>query len=86
MFWLVYLFLPVFYFYHKEHDEDINDMILDLYRALKPETNSILDDWYDLGFRPSNALESQAFLYLHKSFCTHKKCLNCSIGFHLLKS
>ena len=78
--------LPIKYFYQKNHNPEIVDDIFDFYKQLKPEKNSILDEWKNLGLKFGNALQTQAFLYQYKTFCTQKKCLNCSIGFQLLKS
>jgi len=78
--------LPIKYFYQKNHNPEIADEIFDLYKELKPEKNSVLDEWKNLGVKFRNALQTQAFLYQYKTFCTQKKCLNCSIGFQLLKS
>ncbi len=78
--------LPIKYFYHKNHNPEIIDDIFDFYRALKPEKNSVLDEWKSLGVRFENALQTQAFLHQYKIFCTQKKCLNCAIGFQLLKT
>ncbi len=78
--------LPIKYFYHKNHNPEIVDEIFDFYKQLRPEKNSVLDEWKSLGLKFENALQTQAFLYQYKKFCTKKKCLNCSIGFQLLKS
>lgn len=78
--------LPIKYFYHKNHNPEIIDDIFDFYRALKPEKNSVLDEWKSLDVRFENALQTQAFLHQYKIFCTQKKCLNCAIGFQLLKT
>ena len=78
--------LPIKYFYQKNHNPEIVDDIFDFYKHLKSEKNSILDEWKNLGVKFENALKTQAFLYQYKTFCTQKKCLNCSIGFQLLKS
>lgn len=78
--------LPLKYFYHKNHNPEIVDDIFDFYKLMKPEKNSVLDEWKQLGMKFENALETQAFLYQYKLFCNHKKCLNCSVGFQLLKT
>lgn len=78
--------LPLKYYYHKNNNENIADEILDLYRSLPFEKNTITEGWKNLGVPPTNALESQALLYHHKQFCQPKRCLNCSIGLQLLKS
>ena len=78
--------LPIKYFYQKNHNLEIVDDIFEFYKQLKSEKNSVLDEWKNLGVKFENALQTQAFLYQYKTFCTQKKCLNCSIGFQLLKS
>ncbi len=78
--------LPLKYFYHKNHNPEIVDEIFEFYKQMKPEKNSVLEEWKQLGIRFENALQTQAFLYQYKLFCTPKKCLNCSIGFQLLKT
>lgn len=77
--------LPFVYFYNKENDEEIWDKIITLFRQLPPEKNRIISEWKTLGIQAKNAAETQALLYLHKHFCNEKKCLNCSIGYQLLK-
>lgn len=78
--------LPLKYFYHKNHNPKITDTIFDFYRQSDAEKNSVLDNWKKLGVKFKNALQTQAFLYQYKHFCSQKKCLNCSIGFQLLKN
>jgi len=78
--------LPIKYFYQKNHNPEIVDDIFDFYREMKPEKNSVLDEWKSLGVKFKNALQTQAFLYQYKTLCTQKKCLNCAIGFQLLKT
>jgi hypothetical protein len=77
--------LPLKYTYHKYHNEEAADEILEFYKTISPEKNSIIGNWKNLGFKIKTALESQSLIYHHKSFCEEKNCLNCSIGFKLLK-
>ena len=78
--------LPLQYTYFKDKKEDITDYILQFYRDIEAEKNTIIDGWKNLGVKINNALESQAFIYHHKTFCSEKNCLNCSIGYRLLKN
>ena len=78
--------LPLKYAYHKNFDEDAADEILEFYRKITPEKNSIITSWNQLQMKTESALQSQAFLYHHKNFCLKKDCLNCGIGFQLLKN
>ncbi|KQT20597.1 hypothetical protein ASG22_16615 [Chryseobacterium sp. Leaf405] len=77
--------LPLKYTYHKYHHEEITDEILDFYKNLSAEKNSIIDDWKKLGLKCKNALESQSLIYHYKNSCEEKNCLHCSIGFKILK-
>lgn len=78
--------LPVIYTYYKHLEPEKTEQILDFYKSLKPEKNSIIAQWKTLGNSFASALETQAFLFNHKNFCLKKDCLNCSIGFRLMKS
>ncbi|GAA5093928.1 DUF2851 family protein [Chryseobacterium ginsengisoli] len=77
--------LPLKYAYHKYHNEEIADEILHFYKNLSAEKNSIIDDWKKLGIKFKTALESQSLIYHFKNSCEEKNCLNCGIGFTLLK-
>ncbi|WP_027380311.1 DUF2851 family protein [Chryseobacterium daeguense] len=77
--------LPLKYTYHKYHNEEIADEILVFYTHLSAEKNSITTDWKKLGAPLKTALESQSLIYHFKNSCEEKNCLNCSIGFKILK-
>ncbi|MEY8758769.1 DUF2851 family protein [Chryseobacterium tongliaoense] len=77
--------LPLKYTYHKHHRVEIADEILEFYKNISPEKNSVVDSWKKLGLKSKNSLETQSLIYHHKTFCEEKKCLNCSIGFKILK-
>ncbi|KQS93641.1 DUF2851 family protein [Chryseobacterium sp. Leaf394] len=77
--------LPLKYTYHKYQNEEIADEILAFYKDIVSEKNSILDGWKNLGLKIKNALQSQGLIYHYKNYCTAKNCLNCAIGFKILK-
>lgn len=77
--------LPIKYAYHRHHKEDAGEKIINIYQNLKPEKNTIINHFTSLKIPIKNALDSQAYIYQHKNFCEEKKCLNCSIGFQILK-
>ncbi len=77
--------LPLKYTYHKYQNEEIADEILDFYREISAEKNSVIDGWKNLGLKFKTSLQSQSLIYHFKSNCTPKNCLNCSIGFKILK-
>lgn len=77
--------IPLQYAYHRYHQEDIADEIIELYKTVAGEKNTIITSWKKLGLQVTNALESQSLIYHHKTFCEPKNCLSCTIGFKLLK-
>lgn len=77
--------LPLKYACQKHLREDIADHITQLYRQAAPEKNQVLQQWKKLGVPIRNALESQSYIYHYSQYCSVKNCLNCSIGFQLLK-
>lgn len=78
--------LPIKYTYHKHRNEEITDKILAFYESVPAEKNTITKAWKNLDVKIGNALESQAFIYLHKNYCGPKNCLHCSIGYQLMKN
>ncbi len=54
--------------------------LLKLFRNLPPENNKITRQFVPLGLKPSNALEAQGLIGIHKTRCTAFKCLECEIG------
>ncbi|SIT22620.1 Protein of unknown function [Chryseobacterium ureilyticum] len=77
--------LPLKYTYHKYHNEEITDQIMEFYRNIPAEKNSVIQGWKNLGLPVSDVLESQSLIYHYKNLCDEKNCLTCSIGFKLLK-
>ncbi len=77
--------LPIKFAYEKHTNEYITDEILEYYRVLAAEKNTVVDGWKNLGIKSENSLESQSLIYHYKNFCETKKCLNCGIGFKILK-
>lgn len=58
---------------------------MDFLEQLKPEKNSIIDNWKKLGEKPKSAYQTQALLQLKKHYCQPKHCLKCGIGNAILK-
>lgn len=77
--------LPVKYTYHKHQNENINDEILSFYNEIQAEKNSVINEWKNLGLKIKNSMESQSLIYHFKNYCETKNCLNCGIGFKILK-
>lgn len=77
--------LPLKYTYHRYHHEEITEELLAFYKNLPAEKNAVIDSWSKMDIKILSSLESQSFIYHFNHFCVQKNCLNCSIGFTLLK-
>lgn len=64
----------------KKRDQSIKDKALRILENLPAETNSVIRMWKKLDVTVDHALDSQALLYLYKSYCMNRKCAQCRIG------
>jgi hypothetical protein len=78
--------IPLLVAYGKSKDEQSYiERAEDLLRQVRAEENRITKNWSDAGWRVKNAFDSQALIQLFNSYCTPRRCLNCTIGAALLK-
>ena len=82
---LINAVLPVKYTYFKNSDENISDEIIEFYKSLTPEKNTVIDGWKGLGVPIETSLDSQTYLFHFKNYCQPKRCLECPIGLKLLQ-
>ncbi len=77
---------PFLFVYGRQKAETaFQDKALALLESLKPEKNSIIDGWKNLGVKPESAAQTQALLQLKNQYCNQKRCLECSVGATILK-
>jgi hypothetical protein len=77
--------VPIVFLYGKlRFDEEKSNKAINWLEQISPEKNSIIDFWKTLNINVENAMQTQALLQLKNEYCTHKKCLSCEIGFHVL--
>jgi hypothetical protein len=57
-----------------------NTLILEALRSFPPEDNRILRRFKTCGEKPTNALQAQGLLELHKMYCVQSRCLECRFG------
>jgi len=76
---------PVLFVYGKYRDlpQYINKSIHVL-ESLPAESNGIIKHWQKESICAKNALQSQALIFLKKSYCDQFKCVSCQIGHQLL--
>ena len=83
---LINAVLPLKYTFLKNSNENAVEEILNFYRQILPEKNTIIEGWKSLGAVAENSAESQAMLYHYKNYCLQKNCLNCGIGYKILRN
>jgi hypothetical protein len=77
---------PFLYIYGKlRGDESLKDRSLLLLEKVKPEKNTIIEGWKDLGFTAMTAADSQALIQMKTTYCDVKRCAACAVGNTILK-
>ena len=78
--------IPFLFLYGKtKRNEMLKEKALMLLEELPAEQNAVISQWKNLGASPQSAYQTQALLQLKKHYCDKKNCLNCSIGYAILK-
>ena len=84
---LINTIAPLLFLYGKKMgDEQFCIKAVDLLEHLEPENNTITRQWANLGLTAKHAGDSQALLELKKQYCSNKRCLECSVGYRILKT
>jgi hypothetical protein len=84
---LINTIIPFKFVYGQESlRPEVKEHAMNLISSLPPESNSVINQWKNLGIKPQNSGESQALLELKKYYCTPKKCLQCAIGHNLVRT
>ncbi|MBO4613807.1 MAG: DUF2851 family protein [Bacteroidales bacterium] len=84
---LINTVIPFSYLYGKTTNPNFDsEKTIDMMRSIKAEDNRETRAFAEIGkIACDNALDSQAMLYLKKNYCDAKRCLNCNIGFQIMK-
>lgn len=78
--------VPLLFVYGTVHgQQQYKDQAIDLLQQLKAENNNIIRRWKSNGIAADTAARSQALLQLHNSYCLNHRCLDCTIGYNLIK-
>jgi hypothetical protein len=77
---------PLLYFYGQKTDDSYYyEKATSLLENIESEQNKIIRKWNNLGVKSNDALQSQGLIQLTKSYCLQKRCVDCNIGYQLLK-
>lgn len=78
--------IPVKFCYQKVIHQPNIEQLISFLESLKPEQNAIVSSYEELGISAKNAFQTQSLLELKNNYCSRKRCLECAIGNHILKS
>jgi hypothetical protein len=79
--------VPIAFYYAKSIGNDtLTEKSISYLQRLPSEKNEIVNNWKKIGVYSRSSDESQALIYLYKTYCSKKRCLECSIGKKLLIS
>ncbi|MFT4832433.1 MAG: GTPase SAR1 family protein [Psychroserpens sp.] len=81
---IVNAILPLKFCYYRSRGKEGSDVITGLATALKPEQNSVISNFENLGVSRKSGMDSQGLLQLYNSYCTKNKCLQCPVGISIL--
>ncbi|WP_222983599.1 DUF2851 family protein [Flagellimonas meishanensis] len=76
--------IPLRFCYNNHLGRPQSDQLIDWIEELEAERNSIVNGFKNLGATAKNALESQSQVQLYNNYCSKNKCLQCTLGAHLL--
>ncbi len=65
-------------------DQQFIDRAVAILQQTPGEVNTIVAQWKNLGMRSKTAFDSQGLIELQNSYCSKRRCLDCSIGTSLL--
>jgi len=78
---------PLLTAYGQLHDEQgLIDRTVDVLQHIPAENNKIVREWSALGYTVTSAFDSQGLIELYNNFCMKRRCLECTVGSHIIKS
>lgn len=83
---LINVVVPLLFAYgHRHNLPEYTERAMRLLENLPPEKNSIVNTFCRAGMPLQHAADSQALIQLKREYCERQRCLDCRIGFQLLK-
>ncbi len=79
--------IPSLFFYGRMHDSHyLCEKAIAFLEEIKPESNSVVDDWKVAGIEADSAFSTQGLIQLRNSYCRKRRCLECRLGSKLISS
>lgn len=83
---IINVFVPFLFFYGRYTSNDLYvERSFYFLNTLSAEQNTISKGFKQLGFPCKSALDTQALIQLRNEYCQAKRCLECKLGYNLLK-
>ena len=83
---IINAWVPLLFEYGRQHgQQQYKDQAIELLRQLPAENNNVMRRWKQVGVTPTDAGRSQALLQLYNNYCSKQRCLDCAVGFHIIK-
>lgn len=77
--------VPIKYVYETSKGKEISEELFSMMESVKPDLNTIIQNFETHGISSKNAMQSQSLLQLKKEYCDKSRCLECGIGHEILK-
>lgn len=78
--------IPILYIYGKTSDDVVlQELCLQWLENIPAENNKMVEEMQSVGFHIHHAKDTQALLQQKKFYCDKHRCLQCGIGFSILK-
>ena len=82
---LINTVVPMLFELNKQQlGHQLQEKAIQLLEETQAEDNALTRGFEAIGFKSENALQSQGLIELKQNFCERRKCLECSVGNHLL--
>jgi len=76
--------IPLKFMYAKSVGKENFEELLQLYKSINAEKNSVLTKFKELKLETASSVDSQSLIELKTAYCDKQKCLRCEIGNKLL--
>jgi hypothetical protein len=77
---------PIQFLYaSRQGAESLRERSLNLLETVPAEKNNITALWAENGWDAGNAAQSQALIQLYNNYCTHRRCLECTVGLNIIR-
>jgi hypothetical protein len=82
---LINTVVPMLFELNKQQlGHQLQEKAIQLLEETQAEDNALTRGFEAIGFKAENAVQSQGLIELKQNFCERRKCLECSVGNHLL--